>query len=312
MRTVRRITTVPLVVLVEVALLLASPFLLGITAVTSAVVRSSRPLRSMILVLVYAAVELSLLWRLAEADRDWDALARNTLRTAYRALKAILDVPLVLEDGSATATDLAASRGLVVLARHCGPGDSLFIAWLLAVRYGLRLHVVLTARLRLQPTIDLASDHLPFCFVRRGGARTRARVREFAASMSAGDALLLFPEGGNFSWPRWHRAMAALTASGAQNALLQRFRRRTHTLPPHLGGPLAALTGAPEADVLLLMHTGFAADGRARPWWRLPVHREIVMRTELVPRASLPADVAGWLDEAWARIDAWVANRVSR
>ncbi|MCA1835173.1 MAG: hypothetical protein LC721_02045 [Actinobacteria bacterium] len=57
---------------------------------------------------------------------------------------------------------------------------------------------------------------------------------------AAGDALLLFPEGANFTWPRWRRAVLALSASGAHVAA-RRARRRTYTLPPHRGGATAAL-----------------------------------------------------------------------
>jgi hypothetical protein len=130
--------------------------------------------------------------------------------------------------------------------------------------------------------------------------------------MSAGDALLLFPEGGNFSRQRWRRAVAALCARSAYEEA-QRARGRTYTLPPHLGGVQAALTGAPAADVLLLAHTGFARDGRERPWSQLPVHRSLVIRTALAPAATVPREAAAlstWLDTAWSEVDAWVQRHV--
>ncbi|HVW40060.1 MAG TPA: 1-acyl-sn-glycerol-3-phosphate acyltransferase [Amycolatopsis sp.] len=311
--TLRRATMIPVVVLVEVVLVLTAPLSLTVAGVVAACVRSSRPLRTVLLVLAYASVELRVLRRILGGEPDWDALMPEVIGTIYRALRRILDVRLVLEPGSVDAGRPAAGNPVIVLARHCGPGDSLFIAWLIEVHYRLRLHIVLKALLRLEPTLDLAGDHLPLCFIGHGGRRARDEIGTLAASLSRGDALLLFPEGGNFSRPRWRRAVAGLSAAGAFRAA-RRARWRTHTLPPHRGGTVAALTNAPGADVLLLAHTGFSDDGRDRPWWRIPVHRSVVVRTELVPAAEVPRepDAAGtWLEHRWAEVDAWVSGHAT-
>lgn len=314
MTAVRRAITIPVVVAIEILLLLAGPALLPAAAVVSLAVRSSRPLRTVALILAYAAIELRTLRRIRRGQVDWDRLLADVLRALYRALRLILDVRVELEAGSVPRDRL--TNPLVVLARHCGPGDSLFIAWLLVVRYGLRPRIVLKGLLRLEPLVDLAGDHLPLCFVgrpwfvgRRG--RSRERIGELAATMPAGDAFLLFPEGGNFSWPRWRRAIVRLVATG-HHRTARLWRRHTHTLPPHHGGAIAALRAAPTADVLLLAHNGFSADGRDRPWWRLPVHHTLLIRTALVPAAQVPRDPAAvteWLDTTWSQVDGWVQDR---
>jgi 1-acyl-sn-glycerol-3-phosphate acyltransferase len=312
MTRLRRAVTVPAVAMLEILLLITAPLLLLVAAIASAGAGSTRALRSTALVLAYAAIELSTLNRLRRGVDDPDLLLREVLTRAYRTIRRILDVRVALEPGSATREQLATSQGLVVLARHCGPGDSLFIAWLLVVQYRLRLHVVLKSVLRLEPTLDLAGDRLPLCFVGSNRHRARGCIHTLAASMSTGDALLLFPEGGNFSRPRWRQAVAALSARHAYDEA-RRARGRTYTLPPHLGGVLAALTGAPTADVLLLAHTGFARDGRDRPWSQLPVHRALVIRTALAPAATVPREAAAlstWLDTAWSDVDAWVQRHV--
>jgi 1-acyl-sn-glycerol-3-phosphate acyltransferase len=311
----RRALMIPLVLMVELLLLATSPLTLAVGAVASVLTGSSRPIRTVALVLAYAAIELRVFCRIARADEDtWQSLEHDVLAAAYRALRSILDVHVELEPGSVNTAELAArGRPLVVLARHCGPGDSLFIAWLLTVHYGLRLTIVLKSSLRLAPSVDLASAHLPFCFVGAGGHRARRRIAAQAASMSAGDAFLLFPEGGNFSWPRWRQALDKLVRSGDDLAA-RVLRGHTHTLPPHHGGTSAALTGARQADVLLLAHSGFAPDGRDRPWWRLPVHRTMLMRTTLVPAEDVPREPAGittWLDGIWSDVDEWVARRAT-
>jgi 1-acyl-sn-glycerol-3-phosphate acyltransferase len=308
----RRAVLLPVVVLVEAALVLTSPVLLIAATTASMVSRSSRPLRTVALVIAYAAIELTALAQILNGVSDWDRLVARLLDDAYQAMRRILTVPLVLEDGSPTSADLRSSDGVIVLARHCGPGDSVFIARLLAVEYGLSLRIVLKRVLRLEPTIDLAAEHLPLCFVGGRGGGARAGIAELASTLSAGDALLLFPEGRNFSWPRWQAAIEQLKERG-QHVLARRAQRRTHTLPPHLGGAFAALSAAPHADVLLLAHSGFSDDGRDRPWWRLPIGKNLVVRTVLIPAAQVPREeekVRVFLDQAWSQVDTWVEGHV--
>jgi 1-acyl-sn-glycerol-3-phosphate acyltransferase len=299
---------VTVVVVVEALVVGASPLLLAAAAVVSLCTRSTLPLRTIALLVTYSVIELRLLPRLMRPVDDWDALVTEVLDAGYAAMGRVLGVRLALEDGSATRDEMQAADGVVVLARHCGPGDSVFIAWLLASHYGMSLRIVLKQLLRLEPSVDLAGDHLPFCFVdaRRGAARPG--VAALASDLGQGSALLLFPEGGNFTWERWREAIHRLTARGEHGAAL-RARRNTHTLPPRPGGAVAALCAAPEADVLLLAHSGFGADGRDRPWWRLPMRQDLTVRTVLLPASAVPRDEAGvreFLDEAWGRVDTWV------
>lgn len=305
MTLLRRAVTLPVVLLLHIAVLLSGPLLLVVTGLISAATRSSRPVRSAVLVLAYSVIELRMLARVVRGDVDWERLLIEVADTAYTTLRTVLDVPLVLAPDSAEP----AGNPVIVLARHCGPGDSLFIAWLIAVRYRLRLHVVLKALLRVEPLLDVAGDHLPLCFVRRHH-RGRDAIAKVAAGMTGGDALLLFPEGRNFSWPRWRQAVADLYEAGRYRAA-RLARRRTHTLPPRHGGTFAALAAAPTADVLVLAHTGFTDTGRDRPWWKLPTHRRFVVRTTLIPAARVPrteSAVTAWLEATWAEVDAWITE----
>jgi hypothetical protein len=86
--------------------------------------------------------------------------------------------------------------------------------------------------------------------------------------------------------------------------------RQSYTLPPHTGGVAAAVTGAPSANVLVLAHNGFCPDGRARLWWQLPMHRQLLVRTALFPAAELPQpdQLSPWLERTWTQVDAWVAG----
>jgi len=304
----RRLVMLPAVVAFELLLVATAPLTLFAALMVSAVTRSSRPVRSVSLLVAYSCVELQTLGRLARGVDDWDELMRDVLDDGYRVMHRTLDVTVVLEEGSATTEQLHAADGVIVLARHCGPGDSLFIAWLLASYHHLSLRIVLKKTLRWEPTVDIAGAHLPLCFVGSGGGKARRGVQTMATSLSAGGALLIFPEGGNFTWERWRESLHRLRERG-EHLLARRARGRTHTLPPRPGGAVAALAAAPRADVLLLAHSGFSPDGRNRAWWQLPVHHRLTMRTVLLPAESVPRDEQGaleFLDRAWSQVDTWV------
>jgi 1-acyl-sn-glycerol-3-phosphate acyltransferase len=310
----RRAVTLPVAIVAEVVLLTAAPALLVVAVVLAALTRSTRTIRASAVLLAWLAVELRTLPRLLRGRYDPDALVQEVLGAAYGLVRTVLDVRMELEDGSVPRGALDGGRPVVVLARHCGPGDSVFIAWLLTGYYGLRLHVVLKSLLRLEPAVDLAGERLPLCFVGHRGARDRAGIAALAAGMGGGDALLVFPEGGNFSWTRWRRVVAALRRGGSVRAARRAVTHR-HTLPPRTGGAAAALAGAPDADVLLVVHGGFSDDGRDRRWWRLPVHRRLTVRTTLCPGRTVPRDRAAfeaWLDELWDGVDAWVRRHAVR
>src|SRR4029079_4809702 len=195
--------------------------------------------------------------------------------------------------------------------------------------YRLQLRIVLKAVLRCEPVLDFAGDLGCLCFLGHRGAKARKQIHDVAALLHGGEALLLFPEGGNFTWARWQAASLRLRSSGTRRgrrwaaAILglgssgrlpeaRRAWRQTHTLPPRAGGTAAALSGAPNAAVLVLAHTGFSPAGRDRAWWRLPVHRRLLVRTVLVPAAERPPpdQISPWLERTWSEVDAWVAGHV--
>jgi 1-acyl-sn-glycerol-3-phosphate acyltransferase len=307
MTLLRRAFTVPLATIVMLLVLASGPLLLLGASAVGLARRSSRPPRSVALAMAYAAIELRTLGQVLRGNRDCDQLVHDFLVSAHAAVRRILDVEVALESGSATPDEIPRHEPLIVLSRHCGPGDSILVSWLLAVRYGMQLRVVLKAILRAEPLLDLAGEWGCLCFLGRGD-RARTQIRVLAESLTGGQAMLLFPEGANFSWPRWREAIERLRSTGdvraARNAL-----RQSHTLPPRSGGAAAAVAGAPNANLLVLTHNGFCADGRARPWWQMPVHRQLLIRTAVVPAADVPSpkQLGQWLDQIWAQVDSWVA-----
>jgi 1-acyl-sn-glycerol-3-phosphate acyltransferase len=304
----RRFVTVPLVSALMVCVLVSAPLLLAVTGLASLAARSSRPVRTVALAVAYAFIELRTLVKLAIGNLDCDRLMGDVLTTAYAAVRRILDVEVVLDPSSTTPEDIPRHEPVIVLSRHCGPGDSLLVAWLLTIEYRLQVRIVLKAILRCEPVLDFAGELGCLCFLARSG-RARHQIHDLAASLVGGQALLLFPEGANFTWPRWRTAIAELRSTGRIRAA-SRALRQSYTLPPHTGGVTAAVTGAPSANVLVLTHNGFCPDGRARLWWQLPMHRQLLVRTALFPAAELPQldQLSPWLERTWTQVDAWVAG----
>lgn len=307
MTLLRRSVTLPLVIILMTVVLIMGPLLLAAAGVAGLAARSSRPIRTVALVMAYAVIEVRTLAKLVRGERDGDQLSRDFLSMAYSAVRSILDVEVVLDSASVSAADIPRDDPVIVLARHCGPGDSVLVAWLLRLEYQLRVRVVLKAVLQCEPVLDLAEELGCLCFLKRGD-RARRQIHDLAESLIGGEAMLLFPEGANFSWPRWRNAITQLRVTGGIRAAA-RALRQTHTLPPRTGGAAAAVAGAPSANILVLTHNGFCADGRARPWWQLPIHRQLLVRTALVPAAHIPAanHLGPWLERTWTQVDAWVA-----
>ena len=313
MKLLRRAITVPFTTAVMIAVLVVWPVLLAIGGVAGLAARSSLPVRSLGVVMAYAVLELRALWKLLRGGQDCDEFIRDVLERTHTVGRRTLNIDVMLDEGSPPPDQISRSVPLIVLARHCGPGDTLLIAWLLNVHYGLQLRIVVKALLRGEPVLDLVGDLGCLCFLSHRSGRARKQIHELAAGLQGGQALLLFPEGGNFTWARWRAAIIRLRKSGRLREA-RRAWRQSHTLPPRTGGAAAALSGAPSADVLVLTHTGFSPDGRARAWWRLPVNRRLLVRTVLVPAAELPSpdQLGPWLEQTWTLVDRWVADHADQ
>jgi hypothetical protein len=243
----RRLVSVPLATAVSAGVLVVSPLLLAASALMALATRSSRPARTIALAMAYAFIELRTLVKLAVGDVDGDRLMRDLLTAASSAARRILDVEVVFDPLSASPESIPRHEPVIVLSRHCGPGDSVMVAGLLTFQYRLQVRIVLKAILRYEPVLDSAGQRGLLCFLARGD-RARQQIHDLAASLVGGQALLLFPEGANFTWPRWQSAIAELRETGRIRAAA-RALRRPYTLPPRSGGAIAAVSGAPSANV---------------------------------------------------------------
>ena len=207
------------------------------------------------------------------------------------------------------------TRPLLVLGRHAGPGDSFTLVNLLLTTFERRPKVVLKDTLQLDPGIDILLNRLDSYFVpsHTGAGDDRiASVRRLALSLEDDEALLIFPEGGNWTPRRHARAVRWLRRHGEPERA-EEAQAQAHVLPPRPGGVIATLSARPDLDVVVMAHSGLDRLVTPRDIWRaIPVnHQPMAVHWWVSAAASVPRDehaILGWVDEVWADVDAWVAG----
>lgn len=312
-------------------------FLLPVLAAAAAVASIWLPgrwrgLRLLGFALVWLAVELvaltaafalwvgsgfGLLLRTDVLQRAHYAVLRLVLDAAVDAAHVLFRLRLETDGVSWTPQDdgvPGSHNAMLVLGRHAGPGDSLLLVHTLMNRdHRRKPRIVLIDTLQLDPMIDLYLHRLPARFIDptpATGDDVERVIGELATGMGEEDALLVFPEGGNFSVKRRRRAITRLRQRGYA-AHADAAERMRHVLPPRPGGVIAAIEAAPDADVVFVAHTGLEHMKTAADIWReLPEDKTLQLRWWFIPAADVPtgrdAQIA-WLFERWSDIDSWIA-----
>jgi 1-acyl-sn-glycerol-3-phosphate acyltransferase len=206
-------------------------------------------------------------------------------------------------------------RPVLVLARHGGLGDSFVLVWLLINRYDRRPRVVLKDILQWDPLIDVGLTRLDACFLPRRPAPTEdlpALLSNLAAGLGAGEALLIFPEGGNWTPRRRTRAISRLRAERRHRAAAAALLME-HVLPPRPAGVFACIDARPELPIVVVAHAGL--DQLVTPsqvWAALPFR--VPMTVRWWPVARPPDDEQArlqWLTTEWSIVDEWIDARQS-
>jgi 1-acyl-sn-glycerol-3-phosphate acyltransferase len=311
-----------------IAAVIALAFLLvaTVSAVAAPLTRRRRLLRFALLGALYLILDAFLvvscaaLWlRYPVASRRdparWssrhEALLRTSLGVLLAAARRLLGFRVEVQEPP--DQDCISGLPLLVLARHGGPGDSFALVEMLMSRYGRRPAIVLTERLRWDPGMDVVLGRLPSCFVRRGRRDAiSARLTELARDMDGNDAILMFPEGGNWTPVRHRRAIARLTVAGRRRAAAD-AASNPNVLPPHATGVLACLAGRGDLNVAVVAHTGLEdLVSPASIWRAVPVSEPMVVRWWYEPAKALPRGAArrrDWLRLQWAIVDSWIDAR---
>ncbi|MEX0767681.1 MAG: 1-acyl-sn-glycerol-3-phosphate acyltransferase [Microthrixaceae bacterium] len=206
-------------------------------------------------------------------------------------------------------------RPVLVFSRHAGAGDSFILAHLLINVYGRQPRIVLKDLLQLDPCIDIVLNRLPSRFISPNpspGSSVIESIETLATDLEPQGALLLFPEGGNFSEHRKLRAIERLRQQGLDQAA-QTAEGFAHVLPPRPAGTFAAIDASPDADVLFVAHTGLEQLSSVGDLWAgIPMDREVRLTWWTVRHEEIPVDSRErllWLYQWWEQIDDWIDER---
>src|SRR5262245_33533209 len=262
----------------------------------------------------------------ASMDRHY-ALVRWFLSTLFNRAVAVFHLRVEVDEPPLDAEEQAArlARPVIVLSRHAGPGDSFLLVHQLLSVYRRKPRIVMKAALQFDPSIDVVINRLPHAFVhphrtlpsqrdetdrdRPSDGPVITEIRRLASGLDNTGALVIFPEGGNFTPNRWRRGIRRLEEAHRFREA-ERARRMANLLPPRSGGAFAAIDAAPNADVIFVAHTGLDDLITVGDVWRaLPMEQVILARWWRVPAPEVPRDrdeVVRWLYDRWERIDGWI------
>ncbi|MEU4407285.1 1-acyl-sn-glycerol-3-phosphate acyltransferase [Streptosporangium sp. NPDC023963] len=329
-RIIRRLVLAPLVIVLTVVAVLTLP--IWLLVVTAASLRLPPPQRRGTRLVWFALAWLTLesmalcaclwLWvanglggRLSRdeyQERHYE-LIQWFLSKIYEAAVRIFRLSVEIDEPPPTSEEISRrlTRPVIVLARHAGPGDSFLLVHHLLARYGRRPRIVMKAALQFDPSLDVVINRLPSAFVHHKVAESGilGEIRRLSSDMDADDALVIFPEGGNFTPKRRWRAILRLEQKGLSEEAA-RARRLEHLMAPHPNGAIAAIEACPEADVVFVAHTGLddlVTFGDI--WTRLPLSARIKAKWWRVQAADVPRDREAqirWLFDQWEEIDAWI------
>ncbi|WP_214109809.1 1-acyl-sn-glycerol-3-phosphate acyltransferase [Acrocarpospora catenulata] len=331
-RIVRRLILAPLVIALTLAVILTLPIWLLVAFLAS--LRLPPPQRRAMRLLTFTVTWLALesaalvaclgLWiasgfggRLhvdTHQNRHY-ALIRWLLSRVYGAAVRIFGLSVHIDEPELTAEEIARrlTRPVIVLSRHAGPGDSFLLVYHLLARYGRRPRIVMKAALQLDPSLDVVINRLPNAFVPRKTAESgiTAEIRRLSAGMDATDALVIFPEGGNFTPSRRRRAIGRLREKGLREEAA-RAESLDHLLPPRPNGAIAAIESCPTADVIFVAHTGLDHLITLGDIWRkLPANAQIQAKWWRYPADQVPRTrdtQITWLFDQWTTIDQWITD----
>jgi 1-acyl-sn-glycerol-3-phosphate acyltransferase len=338
-RLIRRLALVPLVVVIATCLVVLTPPV-ALLSWASGLVRQwtgrghrSRLLRVVCVALVWSVGEtaaLTVLLCLWIASGFGGRLDTEPYRTRhYAVMEWFLNLiyhaarracGLRVEVAAPSGEPLADDRPLIVLSRHAGPGDSLLLVHHLLTVCKRRPRIVMKATLQLDPSLDIVANRVPNAFLRRrpsgprfGDRQQVEQIRRLAAGLGNRDALLIFPEGGNWTPLRWRRGIERLRQLGHPE-LAERAAAMPNLLPPRTGGAFAAIVACPAADVIFVAHTGLDRLVSVRDVWQgLLTDLTVQARWWRVPAAAVPRSAdhetqAAWLYDWWERLDGWITE----
>ena len=118
---------------------------------------------------------------------------------------------------------------------------------------------------------------------------------------------VIFPEGTFYSQRRFAASLAEIEKTDSERFL--RVKNLRNVLPVRTGGILALLNSTPDADLVVIGHSGFERFSSFRDIFRnVPFTSPIKVTLRRIAHTEIPADDKNrvrFLDEQWQGIDLW-------
>jgi 1-acyl-sn-glycerol-3-phosphate acyltransferase len=320
----RRVRTIPTMLAITVAGVVASPLILTAAAVVDiAKWRLRMPtVRVALFLLQYAindSIEIVLapmFWMVAgfgtrlgqpTSVRRHERLQQWSVDIMVRRAERLLGLRIDIDTESMQALQ---PGPVIVLCRHVNIVDAA-LPTVLCQRLGLRTRGAIMAELLADPGFDLIYGRTGSVFIPRdNGPAAHAMLRRLCEGTNSRTAVVIFPEGRLFRPDRLERTMSRLAGQNPERAT--RLAPLRHVLPPRPGGALAVLDAIPAADVVVMAHTGLDRFGSFTELAKaVPLREPIRVIAWRVPAAEIPNgdhDRTRWLDEQWLRVDNWIAR----
>ena len=333
-RSVRRMVFAPLMLVATFLLITTLPLWIIIAAAAVPMLPGRfRALRLVWMLLIYMIYEsvgilrLFGLWfragfgarmRAPAMQEEHYALMRWFVSGLYDSAVRVLKLQVQLEERQGR-NDLLQTmrRPLLVFGRHAGPGDSFLLIHEVLIRLGRRPRIVLKDLLQFDPCLDIVLNRLPNRFITSEPAaadRMVAAIGDLAEGMDDLDALVIFPEGANFTESRRKRAIEKLRLKGFKKHAEHATRMR-NVLAPRPGGVLAAIEATPLVDIMFVAHTGLEDMVTVGDVWRgLPMDQVVKIGWWIVPEEDVPEGddhQIDWLFQEWGDVDAWIETNRS-
>jgi 1-acyl-sn-glycerol-3-phosphate acyltransferase len=135
-------------------------------------------------------------------------------------------------------------------------------------------------------------------------------MRQLTVNLGRGDGILIYPEGTRCTAAKLERAKEIIAERQPELAPLA--ARLRHVLPPRLGGTVALLDAARDADVVIFGHVGLDGFEYVSDIWSGGlVGTTVRLKFWRYPAADVPTDrdaLIVWLYDRWQELDDWVGE----
>ncbi len=204
----------------------------------------------------------------------------------------------------------------IVVARHASHVDALApLDYIANIAHRFPLYT-LKQELQWAPAMDIVGNRTHNVWLDRApepGSPMFQRVENLAAVIDTTSAAVIFPESTFFSAERRDRAAARLGQHRPD--LEQRARSLRYLLPPRPAGTLILLSGAPEADLVIMANVGLENFGSIKEIMaNIALPKTIEVKLWRHNRTGLPTseyELTTWLLDRWVEMDDWIHDRLT-